>query len=71
MQTTQKSMIVQTAVVAALVIVSMQQSAAQSPAYSIIYNFKGGNDGSQPKGTLVRNQNGVLFGPTYGGGTGA
>ncbi len=59
------------ALLALLAILTVSIAAAQSAGYSRIYNFKGGADGSQPKGTLIRNTNGNLFGTTYGGGTGA
>jgi uncharacterized repeat protein (TIGR03803 family) len=37
---------------------------------SVLHNFKGGNDGEYPKGTLVLDKAGNLYGTTYNGGGG-
>jgi len=37
---------------------------------TILYNFQGGADGSNPQGNLARLQNGFMYGTTAGGGTG-
>lgn len=36
---------------------------------TILYNFQGGNDGIAPYGTLIADENGVLYGSTAGGGS--
>jgi uncharacterized repeat protein (TIGR03803 family) len=36
---------------------------------TILYSFTGGNDGANPLGSLIANQQGRLFGTTYVGGT--
>ena len=35
----------------------------------ILYSFRGGKDGSDPRGTLVENKKGALFGTTFYGGS--
>jgi uncharacterized repeat protein (TIGR03803 family) len=35
---------------------------------TVLYSFKGGNDGSLPMGDLIMDPNGVLYGTSYGGG---
>jgi len=44
-------------------------SRVQAQTYSVLYNFTGGADGSQPVGTLVMDSKGNLYGETGGGGT--
>jgi uncharacterized repeat protein (TIGR03803 family) len=39
-------------------------------AEKVLHAFQGGSDGAQPSGGLVADQNGNLYGPTEGGGTG-
>ena len=34
----------------------------------VIYSFTGGQDGGEPKGALIRDKNGALYGTTYAGG---
>jgi uncharacterized repeat protein (TIGR03803 family) len=38
-------------------------------AETVLYNFEGGNDGIAPYGTLIADENGVLYGSTAGGGS--
>ena len=40
-----------------------------SGSYSVLHNFKGGDDGSAPQGTLLRDSSGNLFGTTSAGGS--
>jgi uncharacterized repeat protein (TIGR03803 family) len=40
-----------------------------SGSYSVLHNFRGGNDGSAPEGTLLRDSSGNLFGTTSAGGS--
>jgi hypothetical protein len=37
---------------------------------TVLYNFTGGNDGSDPRASLIADKNGVLYGTTSLGGTG-
>ena len=43
-------------------------SRVQAQTYSVLYNFTGGADGSQPVGTLVMDSQGNLYGATKAGG---
>ena len=38
---------------------------------SVLHSFTGGSDGSGPRGSLVRDKQGNLYGTTWGGGSGA
>jgi uncharacterized repeat protein (TIGR03803 family) len=37
---------------------------------TVLYSFRGGNDGAGPTGDLIMDPNGVLYGTTHGGGRG-
>jgi uncharacterized repeat protein (TIGR03803 family) len=41
---------------------------AKAQTYSVLYSFKGGTDGENPSGTVVRDGKGNLYGTTYFGG---
>jgi uncharacterized repeat protein (TIGR03803 family) len=43
---------------------------AQAWTESVLYTFKGGNDGQWPVSTLISDGQGNLYGTTYGGGAG-
>jgi hypothetical protein len=71
MQATQRTRVSQAALLlAAIAILVPQHAAAQSPVYSVIYSFKGGDDGFSPYGGLLQYKTGPLYGTTYYGGTG-
>ena len=53
---------------AALVILMARAGAAQATAYYTLYSFKGDPDGAQPKGAVVIDNDGALYGATFAGG---
>ena len=53
---------------AALVILMARAGAAQATAYYTLYSFKGDPDGAQPKGAVVIDNDGALYGTTFAGG---
>jgi uncharacterized repeat protein (TIGR03803 family) len=72
MQATQRARVLQAALLlAAIAILAPQHAAAQNPVYSVIYSFKGGDDGASPHAGLIQSKNGPLYGTTYTGGTGS
>ena len=44
-------------------------ASAQAPIFDVLYSFTGSPDGETPKGDLVRDKAGTLYGTTYYGGS--
>jgi len=43
--------------------------AAQNPVFTTLYSFQGGSDGASPRGGVILDQTGALYGTTYLGGS--
>ena len=57
MQATQRARVLQAALLlAAIAILAPQHAAAQNPVYSVIYSFKGGDDGASPHAGLIQSK---------------
>ncbi len=56
------------AVLGSAIILPIFAGSAQAASLKVIYNFTGGPDGTGPRGTLVRDSSGAIFGATKSGG---
>lgn len=52
----------------ALPLVAAHRAPPASGSETILYNFTGGTDGAEPRGTMIVDRNGTLYGTTYRGG---